>query len=136
MCKSIESIRGIKTVVDMLENRRRSLEDYLIKLDGSQQDILHMMENTKMNACKGYELAKAIQDIRQSRRDVKNELEILRSVSPKLKTIEPIINSATTLADGINKKSNKLKKNKIYNNRIINTNNDIRIEISNLISNI
>ena len=52
------------------------------ELDLEIQDILHFIEFHKnMDACSGYKYAKQIQEIRNKRRELKNEREALESIS-------------------------------------------------------
>lgn len=131
MCKSVKSIQFMyKSVVD-LEHRSNVLNKHLDELQKCQQDILHMIENEdRMNVVRGYDLAKALHDIRVVRREVKNELEVLNKVIPKMKLIKQTLNCINQQAISVDKKMKKLSENKVYNNRILSEENDIRVSVN------
>lgn len=130
MCKSVKNIQVMYDSVLDLEQRSSMLNKHLDELQKCQQDILHMIEKEdKMNVVRGYDLAKALHDIRVIRREVKNELEVLNKVIPKIKFVKQTLNCINQQAVSIDKKMKKLSENKVYNNRILSEENDIRVSI-------
>lgn len=59
------------------------------------QDLLHLIELTSFDACKGYKLSKDIQDVRIRRRELKDQNEVLEplvELTRRMKTFENEIN--------------------------------------------
>lgn len=119
MCKAKEYVNQLKEISESIQNDVNQLHRKLTKLEGMQQDILHMIENDSFNAAEGYFYAKKLQDIRRERREIKNEIEIMSYLksTPKIidghvKQIEPNINK-------IDSKLTYLTEHKIYNPRVL-----------------
>jgi hypothetical protein len=55
-------------------------KEQLKKVDQEILDLLHVLEFTNFNAYQGYKLAKEIQNARNQRRILKNELEFLDEI--------------------------------------------------------
>lgn len=69
-----------KEVIDILnaiEEYGHSLMPKLSELDSKEQDILHYIENNKINVLTCYNIVKKIKDIRMERRKVKNDRELM-----------------------------------------------------------
>ena len=134
MCKTIESANQLLELADSFNIRKKLLEKRLSELDKCQVDLLHMIENEdSLNVVRGYDLCKAIKDVRTERRQIKNELHILDVLVPKIIPIRNNLLTTVNKAKEIESKSNYFSNNKIYNPRQINIKNDIRIEIKNLV---
>lgn len=137
MCKTIENANKLLEIVDSFTIRKKALEKRLGELDKGQVDVLHLIENeSSLNIIRGYDLCKAIKDIRVERRQIKNELHILDVIVPKIIPIKNSLLVTVNKAKEVENKSNYFSNNKIYNPRQINLNNDIRIEIKKLIGGI
>lgn len=67
-----------------LNERQSSLSDRLNKLDRETQDVLHYIEFTNLNAFQGYKIYKLLQDIRQERRETKDELAQVDTILSQL----------------------------------------------------
>lgn len=67
-----------------LNERQSSLSDRLNKLDRETQDVLHYIEFTNLNAFQGYKIYKLLQDIRQERREIKDELAQVDTILSQL----------------------------------------------------
>ena len=134
MCKTMESANQLLEIADSFNTRKKLLEKRLSELDKCQVDLLHMIENEdSLNVVRGYDLCKAIKDVRTERRQIKNELHILDVLVPKIIPIRNNLLATVNKAKEIESKSNYFSNNKIYNPRQINIKNDIRIEIKNLV---
>lgn len=73
----IEEIKEVIEKLDKIDEYNSSLTDNLSELDCKQQDLLHYIENNKINVLWCYRMIKEIKQIRQKRRKVKNDMELL-----------------------------------------------------------
>lgn len=73
----IEEIKEVIEKLDKIDEYNSSLTDNLSELDCKQQDLLHYIENNKINVLWCYRMIKEIKQIRQKRRKVKNGMELL-----------------------------------------------------------
>ena len=134
MCKAIENANQLLEIMDSFSTRKKLLEKKLSELDKGVIDVEHEIEaEESLNVVRGYDLCKAIKDIKVERRKIKNELHILDVLVPKIIPIKNNLLVTVNKAKEIESKSNYFSNNKIYNPRQINLNNDIRIEIKKLI---
>ncbi|WP_077325731.1 hypothetical protein [Virgibacillus siamensis] len=61
------------------------------RLDQETQDLLHLAELTNFNAFEGYSIAKEIQSVRQARRQLKDENEMLVELHSIMKELQPYL---------------------------------------------
>lgn len=54
----------------------------IFDLDKEQQDLLHLIEFEKLNACNGYLMYKRLHLLREERRKYKNQLKIIEAIEP------------------------------------------------------
>ena len=73
-----------------LTDLKNKLPLYYSIIDKSIDDILHLIEFERFNACEGYKYAKMLKDFREKRRQVKNYLEVIGYMEKM--TIEDIVN--------------------------------------------
>jgi len=79
-------MNAITTTKDFLETLNTVEKDWGTWITGIQQcetetqDLLHEIELTKFDVQRGYKLAKQLQEIRQRRRELKDTVELLRSI--------------------------------------------------------
>jgi hypothetical protein len=89
-----------------------------IKLaDHETQDYLHLLELTKFNASEGCKISKSIQKVRQARRTMLDENDLLEpviEVLTKIKELVPEINRAL----GEIRKQKNFQENRTYNTRV------------------
>ena len=74
----------IKTTGQMLKTIKENeawLSHALSEIDKEIVDIEHYIELYPFSACEGYKLAKKIKDLRVKRREIKNELEVIKLIS-------------------------------------------------------
>ena len=64
--------------MNKFEDSKEELTKELSNCDLREQDILHYIESEKFNSVDGYKLAKKIKEIRQERRKVKNQLNLIK----------------------------------------------------------
>ena len=134
MCKTIESANQLLELVNSFDTRKKLLEKRLSELDKCQVDLLHMIESEdSLNVVRGYDLCKAIKDIRVERRQVKNELQILDVFVPKIVPIKNNLLITVNKAKEMETKSNYISRNKFYKPRQINIKADVRLEVRKLI---
>lgn len=137
MCKGMDYANTLVDTVELILDRRNLLRKKLSELDSGQVDLLHKIENEdRMNVVQGYDLYKALHDLRKSRREIKNELMILESLSIKTNSIKANLVQARQQAKALDDKANYLHKNKVYKAKQLDLKADIRLEIKKLIGGI
>ena len=72
-----EEIKDVVERLDRIDEYSNSLTDNLSELDCKMQDLLHYIENNKINVLWCYRMIKEIKQIREKRRKVKNDMELL-----------------------------------------------------------
>lgn len=76
----MEIIVEIKEIIDKLDKideYNSSLADNQRILDGKEQDLLHYIENNKINVFWCYRMIKELKTVREKRRKIKNDMELL-----------------------------------------------------------
>ena len=137
MCKGMDYANTLVDTVELILNRRNLLRKKLSELDGGQVDLLHKIENEdRMNVVQGYDLYKALHELRKSRRQVKDELMVLESLAMKTNSIKANLVQARQQAKVLDDKAIYLHKNKVYKAKQLNLKADIRLEIKKLIGGI
>lgn len=112
MCKAVDLTKELYKIYDEAKSSYEQTWKDIQKYDLIQEDILHLIEFNKFNACEGYMLSKRLQELRVLRRNAKNERQALQSLITK---IEPTLQNTKKAIDKIEKSFN----NKTYNPRII-----------------
>lgn len=130
MCKATEYAGQLINVFNNIGDERNRLSQKLSDLDLAEQDLLHKLEFEKFNIVQGYDLAKGLKDIRNTRRNVKNELRALEDL---MRTTCNFIKPVTKAKSTIGNNYFKIVTGSRYNPRKINFNNDIRIEVKTII---
>lgn len=86
VCENIEQsvekkLTDILHFIEGLNVKQKDLEAKQSVIDLELTDILHKIElSPNMNACQGYQMYKAIREITQHRRKIKNELELVKYI--------------------------------------------------------
>ena len=73
----IEEITTIVTLLNELDNYSSGLVNKISELDLKQQDLLHYIENNSLKTNECYRIIKEMKKIRESRRKVKNDMDLL-----------------------------------------------------------
>ena len=137
MCKGMDYANTLVDTVELILDRRNLLRRKLSELDGGQVDLLHKIENEdRMNVVQGYDLYKALHELRRSRRQVKDELMVLDSLAMKTNLIKANLVQARQRAKELDDKAIYLHKNKTYKAKQLDLKADIRLEIKKLIGGI
>lgn len=110
----IEEINDVVEKLDKIDEYNNSLTDNLSELDCKQQDLLHYIENNKINVLWCYRMIKEIKQIRQKRRKVKNDMELLSKYNEHKNKMISKENRQFLLAE-VYKKEKMLSKN--YTNK-------------------
>jgi hypothetical protein len=74
----VETIDKFARLLNDIVNAYDSYHDEQNQLNDATQDLLHEIELSNFNSVEGYKLSKRLKDIRNRRRVVKNNLEILQ----------------------------------------------------------
>lgn len=111
---AVDYLNKIDGIFTEIKTKKETLTKELSKVDLELEDFLHFVERDNFNACQGYKYAKRIQELRQIRRDIKDELAPLSQVynSVSLHTHPKI----TKLSQSIEKNNNRVK---VYKPRIV-----------------
>lgn len=117
MNEAIDYIVKIKQIIEDVNSEFTKLNSQLQRHDLIECDILHMLEQQdKLSAVKGYKYAKLLKDNRNQRRLVKNELDMIKSLSCRFEDIMPKINKAEDKITSIKEE----QKVRYYTLRILN----------------
>lgn len=73
----IDEITSIVNTLDEIDEYGSTLNGKLSELDSKEQDLLHYIENHKINILWCYRVVKEIKDVRTERRKVKNDMELI-----------------------------------------------------------
>lgn len=73
----MNKITDAVTVLNEIDDYNGTLVNRLSILDSKEQDLLHYIENNKINILWCYRMIKEIKTIREERRKVKNDMEML-----------------------------------------------------------
>lgn len=119
MCKAVNLIEIIVSSIKEVDIEFDRLIKEQSRLDLTQEDLLHLIENDNFNAAEGYFYAKRLKDVRMERRDVKNELEPLASLRDSLHNQKLEFGKIETRVKNIDVKLKRLKDNKVYSPRIL-----------------
>lgn len=76
MNESIQSTKAFLETLNIIEKEWGTWMDELHLCEQEIQDLLHEIELTKFDACRGYRLCKDLQEVRQRRRQLKKKMEI------------------------------------------------------------
>ena len=70
----------LKSLLSQLEKDTKEIQAYKDNLISSLS-IYHYIEFHPLNACQGYKMSKLLQDTLKERREIKNEINILREIN-------------------------------------------------------
>ena len=73
----IEEITQAIDTLNKIDDYGSTLTDKLSVLDSKEQDLLHYIENNKINILWCYRMIKEIKTIRVERRKIKNDMELM-----------------------------------------------------------
>lgn len=110
----IEEIKNIVDKLDRIDDYSDSLSDKLSVVDSKLQDLLHYIENNKINVLWCYRMIKEIKVLREERRKIKNDMELLSKYSEQKNKIISKENRQFLMTE-IYKKEKTLGKN--YTNK-------------------
>lgn len=77
----IKAVNGIINNYNHLISHEKSLSKELSIIDKKLIDLTHYIEFTELNACEGYKAYKLMHEITKQRREVKNELATIQSLT-------------------------------------------------------
>ena len=72
----INEITEVIEKLDKIDEYISGLSDALSKVDSKQQDLLHYLEDNKINMLWSYRYIKEMKNIRIDRRKIKNDMEL------------------------------------------------------------
>lgn len=114
----MDVLREITEIVEKLneiDNYDSSLSQLLSECNEKEQDLLHYIENNKINMLWCYKYVRELKNVREKRRNIKNDIErIIKFKEQKTKLASTIDNRQLMLAE-LNKREKQL--NCPYKNR-------------------
>ena len=114
----MDVLKAITEIVDKLneiDNYDNGLSQLLSECDEREQDLLHYIENNKINMLWCYKYVRELKNVREKRRNIKNDIErIMKFKEHKTKLVSTIDNRKLMLAE-LNKREKQL--NCPYKNR-------------------
>lgn len=111
----LKTIAEIVDKLNELDNYDNGLSQLLSECDEKEQDLLHYIENNKINMLWCYKYVRELKNIREKRRNIKNDMErITKFKEHKTKLVSTIDNRQLMLAE-LNKREKQL--NCPYKNR-------------------
>ena len=114
----MDVLKQITEIVDKLNELDKydsGLSQLLSECDEKEQDLLHYVENNKINVLWCYKYVKELKNVRERRRNIKNDIErITKFKENKTKLASTIDNRQLLLAE-LNKREKQL--NCPYKNR-------------------
>jgi uncharacterized coiled-coil DUF342 family protein len=102
------------TILNDIDEYDSTLNGKLSELDSKEQDLLHYIENNKISILWCYKMIKEIKTIRQERRRVKNDMDLLSKFNELKSKISSKDNRQFILPE-LHKKEKQLST--IYKNR-------------------
>ena len=81
-----EIVNSLNLLFSELQSKADSLPNKLSYYDAQQQDLLHYVENSKLSASQMSQLIKKLREVRECRREVKDEYAALCHVLTKIST--------------------------------------------------
>lgn len=73
----MDKITDAVTVLNEIDDYAATLTNKLSILDSKEQDLLHYIENNRINILWCYRMIKEIKTVREERRKVKNDMEMI-----------------------------------------------------------
>ena len=110
----LKEIQGVIDKLNEIDNYSDNLSKELSILDTKQQDLLHYIEFNKIDIFWCYRMIKEIKSVREKRRKVKNDMEILFEYNKSKNKLAMETHRQFLLAE-LYKKEKKL--NKSYTNK-------------------
>ena len=122
MCMAIDYANQLMEIYDNVKKDMVELQKQLYECERLEQDYLHIIEGNNFNAAQGYKLAKLIQENRQKRRNIKNELKTMQML--KRAMVDKNINILKSIYGNIKREEQILKQlqeDAVYTPRVLET---------------
>ena len=111
----LKTITEIVNKLNEIDNYDSSLSQLLSECNEKEQDLLHYIENNKINMLWCYKYVRELKNVREKRRNIKNDIErIMKFKEQKTKLASTMDNRQLMLAE-LNKREKQL--NCPYKNR-------------------
>ena len=119
MCQAYNQIIKLMECFNSITEEYNRIYLEVGKCNLKQQDLLHKIENSSFNAAQGYKLAMELKQVREQRRDYKNEMAVIQEIKNNfVDKNESQLHDVFESAKAKNDTLDQLKENKVYNNRI------------------
>ena len=111
----IEKITQVVEILNEIDQYDSGLSQLLSEVNEREQDLLHYIENNKINMLWCYKYVRELKNVREKRRNIKNDIErIMKFKEQKTKLASTMDNRQLMLAE-LNKREKQL--NCPYKNR-------------------
>lgn len=104
----------IRDTIRDLPKRYSLNSERISETEKETDDLMHLLELTKFNAVEGYKISKQLQTIRQERRILKDENDLLRPMIHELKNMKNKLNTWDNILGNIRREKAR-KENRYYN---------------------
>ena len=74
----IENITQVVEILNEIDQYDSGLSQLLSECDEREQDLLHFIENNKINMLWCYKYVRELKTIREQRRNIKNDMDIIK----------------------------------------------------------
>lgn len=119
MCQAYNQIIKLMECFNSITEEYNRIYLEVGKCNLKQQDLLHKIENSSFNAAQGYKLAMELKQVREQRRDYKNEMAVIQEIKNNfVDKNESQLHDVFESAKAKNDTLDQLKESKVYNNRI------------------
>lgn len=114
-----EITNELLSLIQEIEDTYNSNFEMIGKCDKEIQDLMHEIELSKFNVVEGYYLAKQLQEVRQRRRNAKNENELLWYLHQDTFVKTPAFKNSLLNASRNIKRKQSEQETREYNPRIL-----------------
>jgi hypothetical protein len=111
------ALQSVRDVFVNYPRRVTSNQEELRKIDDEIQDVLHMIEFGNFNASDGFKFAKDLQRLRNDRRKIKDDLELLKPIEEFIAFVKPTEKNINSTIGELRKVMN-VHKTRVYKMRV------------------
>ena len=80
MQQTLNLLSNIEYFFKNIDNTEKNLKANLVNIEGQQEDLLHEIEFSKLNAIEIMNIYKQLENVRKERRKIKDKLELINTL--------------------------------------------------------
>ena len=80
MQQTLNLLSDIEYFFKNIDNTEKNLKANLVNIEGQQEDLLHEIELSKLNAIEIMNIYKQLENVRKERRKIKDKLELINTL--------------------------------------------------------